>query len=131
MGQECGGISAGEPNVDHCVAFNFWKLFIAKFYNEGSDVFNEKLAQINQLGNCNILSKSINCSKSDYTMKQFFTLLNYGLDEASKLAVPEEMFAPDAEGLTPDVILEKIEARTKIIKADLNDFLDGKKNLCR
>ena len=131
LGQERGGISAGEPNVDHCVAFNFWHLFIAKFFPVGSDVFNEKLAQINQLGNCNILSKSINCSKNDYTMKQFFTLLNYGMDEARKLAVPEEMFAPDTAELTPDVILEKIEERTERIKADLCDFLDGKKTLYR
>lgn len=131
LGQARGGISAGEPNVDHCVAFNFWQLFIAKFVPDGSDEFNEKLAQINQMGNCNILSKSINCSKSDYTMKQFFTKLQLGLDEAGQLAVPEEMFAPDAEGLTPDVILEEIEKRTKRIKDDLCDFLDGKKNLCR
>lgn len=131
LGQARGGVSIGEPNVDHCVAHNFWRTFIAKTYPDGSDIYNEKLSQINQLGNCNILSKSINCSKSDYTMEKFFALLSFGSDESDKLAIPQEMFAPDATGLTPDAILGKIEERTKRIKADLNDFLDGKITLCR
>lgn len=131
LAQAYGGFSIGEPNVDHCVAHNFWENFIANTYPVGSDIFNEKLSQINQLGNCNILSKSINCSKSDYTMEKLFALLSFGSSEADKLAIPQEMFAPDAPGLTPDAILGKMEERTRRIKADLNDFLDGKITLCR
>ena len=131
LAQARGGVSIGEPNVDHCVAWNFWENFIAKTYPAGSDIYNEKRSQINQIGNCNVLSKSINCSKKNYTMEQFFFRLNFGEKEANILVIPKQMFAPDSVGLTPDVILEKIEDRTRRIKADLNDFLDGKISLCR
>lgn len=131
LAQARGGVSIGEPNVDHCVAWKFWETFIAKTYPVGSDIYNEKRSQINQLGNCNVLSKSINCSKNDYTMEKFFSLLNFGEKEANILVIPKQMFAPDTEGLTPDDILCEIEERTRRIKADLNNFLDGKISLCR
>jgi hypothetical protein len=122
-----GGISMETPNVDHCVACNFWDSYIPKYYQAGSDMFNSAKAEVNQIGNCNVLCKSVNCAKSDYTMKQFFDKLELSESDAACLEIPIEMFVPDT--FHADIILEKMRARTKIIRKDLIDFLEGNKNI--
>lgn len=126
-----GGISQGEPNVDHCVAHNFWSNFIAKTIEPGSNAYNETMSLINQLGNCSVLCKSTNCSKSDYTMKAFFAQCNWASDKAELLAIPQEMFSPDEGDLTVSIILDKIKARTQYIRNELCKFLDGELSLCK
>ncbi len=128
--QERGGITQGEPNVDHCVAHKFWEDFIAVTLSVHSEEYGNTLSKINQLGNCNILCKSINCSKSDYTMKSFFEKCGLDADNAVALRVPPEMFSPDS-GYSIEQILDKIQERTTIIKSDLCQFLDGEKRLCK
>jgi hypothetical protein len=66
LAKEQDGVTTGRPNVDHCVSCAFWEEYLGKFdsYPKGSDVYNDMLAKINQIGNCNILCKSVNCSKN-------------------------------------------------------------------
>jgi len=124
---EHGGITSGLPNVDHCVSYAFWEEFVGKFESspKGSDVYNRLLAKINQIGNCNVLCKEINCSKGSKTMREFFKKIGLDESDVSPLAIPIEMISPDADALTPELVLEKIEKRTSLIRSDLCHFLDG------
>lgn len=127
LAQEQGGITAGAPNVDHCVPFAFWEDFVGRFPDspKGSDVYNEKVAKINQLGNCNVLCKQINCSKNAMPMRAFFERIQLPEADARSLSIPEELFSPDAEGLDPEKILDKVAKRTALIRRELCQFLDG------
>lgn len=127
LAQEQGGITAGAPNVDHCVPFAFWEVFVGRFPGspKGSDVYNEKVAKINQLGNCNVLCKQINCSKNAMPMRAFFERIQLPETDAQSLSVQSELFSPDAEGLTPELILDKVAERTALIRKELCQFLDG------
>ena len=127
LATELDGITAGHPNVDHCVSFAFWVDYLGRFpeYPKGSDVYNDMLARINQIGNCNILCKPVNCSKNSLTMSEFWKKIGFPISDAEALNIPEEMFQPDKEGLCPDQIMRKIEERTQLIRRDLCEFLEG------
>ena len=127
LAKEQDGVTTGRPNVDHCVSYAFWEECLSKFdsYPKGSDVYNDMLAKINQIGNCNILCKSVKCSKNSLTMCEFWKEIGFRMSEVESLNIPEEMFKPDRAGLTPEQIMEKIEERTQLIRKELCDFLDG------
>lgn len=127
LAREQGGITAGAPNVDHCVSYSFWEEYVGRFPDspKGSDVYNSRIAKINQLGNCNVLCKEINCSKSSTTMREFLAKMGFKESDVRPLAIPAEMLSPDADSLTPDVILRRIGERTALIRSGLCKFLDG------
>ncbi len=127
LAKELDGITTGHPNVDHCVSCAFWENFLEKFseYPKGSDVYNDMIARINQIGNCNILCKSVNCSKNSMTMGAFWNEIGFRTSEVEALNIPEEMFNPDKAGLNPQQIMSKIDGRTQLIRKELCDFLDG------
>ena len=131
LAKERDGVTTGNPNVDHCVSCAFWENYLGKFpeYPKGSDIYNEMMAKINQIGNCNILCKYINCSKSSVTMSMFWKAIGFRVSDVEALNIPEEMFNPDKEGLRPELIMHKIEERTKLIRKDLCAFLDGEDNV--
>ena len=131
LAKEQDGVTTGRPNVDHCVSCAFWEEFLGKFdsYPKGSDVYNDMLAKINQIGNCNILCKSVNCSKNSRTMCDFWKEIGFRMSDVNALNIPEEMFNPDLSGLTPGRIMKKIEERTQLIRKELCDFLEGANNV--
>ena len=45
--------------------------------------------------------------------------------DARSLSIPAELFSPDAEDLTPEMILDKVVERTALIRKELCQFLDG------
>jgi hypothetical protein len=130
LAKEQDGITFGRPNVDHCVSCAFWENFLGGFpeYPQGSDVYNDMLTRINQIGNCNILCKPLNCSKNAETMCSFWKEIGFRISDAEALNIPEEMFCPDKDGLRPEQIMCKIEERTKLIRKELCNFLDGAEN---
>ena len=127
LAKEWDGITVGKPNVDHCVSHAFWEHYLSGFpeYPKGSDVYNDMMAKINQIGNCNILCKRINCSKSAATMCKFCDEVGLTYSDIEALNIPEEMFSPDKNGLSPEKVMCKIEERTKLIRKELCGFLDG------
>lgn len=132
LSKEQDGITVGHPNVDHCVSVAFWTDYLKWFaeeYPKGSDVYNDMLARINQIGNCNILCKPINCSKNSQMMSEFWQKIGFPISDAEALNIPEEMFRPDKEEFRPDQIMRKIEERTQLIRKELCYFLDGTNNL--
>ena len=131
LSKEWDGITVGRPNVDHCVSYAFWEDFLSNSHEfpKGSDVYNDMMAKINQIGNCNILCKRVNCSKSAATMCKFCDEVGLAYSDIEALNIPEEMFSPDKNGLSPEKVMCKIEERTKLIRKELCGFLDGEEEI--
>lgn len=118
-------------DVDHSVAHAIWEKKIETALPDGVTEKDEALAIINQLGNCSLLEKSFNISKSARTLKSFLeevhdfkedkNLLN---DWASALNVPDCML----DGIAADVnkLSVAISERDKLIRKELGEFVTGK-----
>jgi hypothetical protein len=134
--------------VDHSVADAAWKRMVeesvlkvqgdfegsdedrAKLPPEGFQGRAEALAFINLMGNCSLLEKSFNISKSDKPMRTF--LGNVHEFKEGKMILSEweaALFLSDvlnaADGRQISVVKEAIEARDLQIRRDLVDFVDG------
>ena len=131
LAKEQDGVTTGRPNVEHCVSCAFWEEYLDKFdsYPKGSDVYNDMLAKINQIGNCNILCKSVNCSKNSLTMCEFWSEIGFRESDVAALNIPNEMFRPDHADFTPERIMKSIDERTLLIRKELCAFLDGDNKL--
>lgn len=119
-------------DVDHAVAYALWDGKLAAGLPQGVDDRNEALPLVNLLGNCSLLEKSFNISKSDKPLRSFMeqvheikegkVLLS---DWAQALGLPDAML--DAVAAEPDAILTAIQERDKAIRADLTEFVKGTK----
>jgi hypothetical protein len=111
-------------DVDHIVSFASWERRLAA--GEGPETWAN---DVNQLGNCFLLEKNFNISKSDKPLGEF-------LDQLCALSVPESRsqwmagLALGAEMVDPTAVpvenlRSRILDRTKRIKADLVAFVQG------
>jgi len=126
-------IGKSEPawEVDHTVAFALWEEKIALGLPEGIQDHDDALALVNRLGNCVLLEKNFNISKSKNPVGAFlgkiYEFQNGSLkisDWSSALSVPVEMLDPtDA---TVDAIKLAIDNRDKEMRDELADFARGK-----
>lgn len=137
--------------VDHTVADAWWGRLIdheietkrAAFLGTddekglvGPDDFPSKedaLAFINLLGNCSLLDKSFNISKSDKPMWEFLkevhefkdgTLTRNAWEKA--LSLTETLTSPERSTLA--LIKEAVQTRDNLIRRDLTDFISGIQN---
>jgi hypothetical protein len=90
----------------------------------------DALAFINLLGNCSLLDKSFNISKSDQPMWNFMQQVHDFKSGAiqrheweAALSLSESLTAPD--GATLGAIKKAIEIRDSLIRKDLADFIAG------
>ena len=133
-------------DVDHIVSCKWWEGNIAQVAEEQSlAVDDERLAgtppsegpkeemldqgSLNDLGNCFLLWRSFNISKSDRSLKSFLAQV-YEFKDASRLAtwkqallVTDAQFDPDAS--EDSAIRAAIAVRTKLMKEDLRKFVAG------
>lgn len=136
--------------VDHTIADAWWQRTVNGEIEEklrtfsGSDI--EKLSVgpdgfeslldaqgfINLIGNCSLLDKSFNISKSDKSMWAFLQEVHefkQGIfkrqDWQDALLLDDTMTAPDGKTLAE--IKPLIQARDSAIRNDLKDFVSGKK----
>jgi hypothetical protein len=141
----------GKLEVDHTVADAWWKRLVnndiegklATFggSNEertlvapvGFESSVEALAFINSIGNCSLLDKSFNVSKSDKPMWNFLQeVLEFkeGIikrdDWEKALSLSKILTSPDNATLVD--IKSAIEKREALIREDLRDFVSGNKN---
>ena len=58
-------------DVDHTVAYAQWDTKVSLGLPTGIETKDEALALVNMLGNCSLLEKSFNISKSDKTLRSF------------------------------------------------------------
>lgn len=118
-------------DVDHAVAHAIWEKKIETALPDGVTEKDEALTIVNQLGNCSLLEKSFNISKSARTLKSFLenvhefkedkNLLN---EWVSALNVPDCML----DGIAADMneLSKAIDERDKLIRKELGEFVTGK-----
>jgi hypothetical protein len=118
--------------VDHTVAFALWERKLKAGLPTGVKAIEDALPIVNRLGNCSLLEKNFNISKSDQTFKAF-------LDEvhefktgtvtvgawALALLVPDSMLDPSTVDV--NVIVTAIDGRDKAIREELVEFVKGTK----
>ena len=65
------GKSKPRLDVDHAVAFKLWEQKLDAGLPEGIDDQDDAVPLVNLLGNCSLLEKTFNISKSDKTLRSF------------------------------------------------------------
>jgi hypothetical protein len=140
------GKKAAAWDVDHTVAFSLWEDMIKAGLPAVSQDQEDALALVNRLGNCVLLEKNFNISKSKDAAKSFLskvhefktgkiTLHEWG----AALRVPEEMLDPltvsgvhngDEKFSPVDIIAKVIGNRDAEMREELADFVRGKKVRC-
>jgi hypothetical protein len=118
--------------VDHTVAFALWERKLKAGLPTGVKALEDALPIVNRLGNCSLLEKNFNISKSDQTFKAFldevheFKTGSVTVDAwALALLVPDSMLAPSTVDV--NVIVTAINDRDKAIRDELVEFVKGTK----
>jgi hypothetical protein len=126
------GKPAPDWEVDHTVAFSLWQDKIASGLPDGIDEEQDALALVNRLGNCVLLEKNFNISKSkspvEFFLKKVHEFKSGQLDTqawCSALAIPSEMLDPTA--CSVNLIKIAIDNRDKGMRDELADFARGKR----
>jgi len=116
--------------VDHTVAHSLWEQKVKALPPKDADEERELMQIINALGNCSLLEKTFNISKSNRPLKDFIAEVHEfceGTIDPVKwreaLGIVDEMFDPMAA--STDRIREIIEKREAAIRADLVEFVQG------
>ncbi len=137
-----------KPEVDHTVADAWWKNAVEQIIDakkcafvgtdegrdliapDGFDTREDAIAFINLLGNCALLEKSFNISKSDKSMRHFLEQVHEfksgekPIDEwEAALLLSPVMTKPDEAQLMQ--IKQAVEERDACIRKDLIEFIGG------
>jgi len=118
--------------VDHVVSFALWEKRLASGLPSGITDEDDARAVVNKLGNCALLEKNFNISKSSDPLKQFLS----GTHEVvtgklridswcAALGIPKPMLDPDSASV--DEIKQAIDSRDEEIKTELSEFIKGQK----
>jgi len=118
-------------DVDHTVAFALWEQIVShEPMIEDPSQETEALAVVNQLGNCSLLEKSFNISKSDKSMESFMEAVHEIKEQKVKLPdwaraleIPDVMLKPEKG--TMSTIASAINERDKSIRNELVEFVKG------
>ena len=141
----------GKHEVDHTVADAWWVRLVEKEIQTkqasfvGTDIEEELIAPddfesrfdaiafINLLGNCSLLDKSFNISKSDKPMRSFLQEVHefkdgkiQMADWETALSLNSTMTAPDGFSLSD--IKKAAQTRDALIRKDLINFIEGQKH---
>jgi hypothetical protein len=126
------GKSKPSLDVDHAVAYALWDAKLAAGLPTGIEDRADALPLVNMLGNCSLLEKTFNISKSDKTLRSFMEQVHEfkeGKVELSSwaqaLGLEDSML--DAAAAATDVIVQAIQTRDKAIRAELVEFVKGTK----
>jgi hypothetical protein len=118
--------------VDHAVAFALWEKKLDSGLPTGITEIEDALQIVNRLGNCSLLEKNFNISKSDRTLESFLLEVHEfktGTEDlntwAQSLLVPDSMLDPSTADV--DSLVTAIDDRDKAIRDALNEFVKGTK----
>jgi hypothetical protein len=124
--------------VDHIVAWNLWqsKIDTLKGMSPPGDAVVENIEElapvVNELGNCMLLEKNFNISKSNKPLQQFLENIHefkVGTITVDEWAAALDMKMPqvDSANSAVEVLRELFAERTQKIRADLEQFIRGTK----
>ena len=137
------GKSRANPEVDHIVPVSLWEKKLQSTPAAALDPAQSRAtlsidgdedgqSQINRLGNCALLEKNFNISKSDKTLKFFLSQIHEVKEKkiridawCAALSIPQPILDPDAA--STDEVIRSIDARDKEIRDDLTEFIRGQK----
>jgi hypothetical protein len=126
------GKSRPSLDVDHAVAYALWKTKLGAGLPTGIEDRDEALSLVNMLGNCSLLEKTFNISKSDKTLRSFMEQVHEFKDGkvvlsswAQALGLDDTML--DAAVASTDKIVQAVQARDKTVRAELIEFVKGTK----
>jgi len=118
--------------VDHSVAFALWEKKLETGLPAGITEIEEALPIVNRLGNCSLLEKNFNISKSEKTLKCFldevheFKMGSTTLGAwAEALLMSDSMLDPSTADV--NVLVKAIDDRDKAIRDELIEFVKGTK----
>jgi hypothetical protein len=121
------GKSKPTIEVDHIVSYALWKQKVANTENQGDE---DAIALVNRLGNCALLEKNFNISKSDKGLRSFLAQIHEVIQKkiridawCAALEIPQPMLDPSQAAIKD--ITEAIENRDKEIRSDLIEFVRG------
>jgi hypothetical protein len=121
-----------EHEVDHTVSFALWEKRLATGLPTKVQDLDEAKGVANCIGNCTLLEKNFNISKSAKGMKCFLEQIHEFkehtlslTDWETALDMPGELVDPEAASL--DAIVGAIENRELRIRAELVEFVEGKR----
>ncbi len=120
-------------DVDHTVAYALWEKKLVAELPDGFTEQEEAQSIVNRLGNCSLLEKSFNVSKSDKTLKSFMEAVHeikekkVALEDWAKtLLIDDAMLDPS--GVTANAIFKAIEERDQLIRKEVVDFVKGSRS---
>lgn len=119
-----------ELEVDHNVAHALWEGKVKAAAPKDDEEAQELIQQINRLGNCSLLEKNFNISKSDKTLRTFladvheFKSAKLKLDDWAKaLGLGPKFLDPDK--FTLKEIEEAINNREETMRKEIVEFVQG------
>ena len=141
------GKGKGSLDVDHTVAYAQWDRKVSLELPTGMETKDEALALVNMLGNCSLLEKSFNISKSDKTLRSFLEevhefkegkvdlaswalalqLENPMLDGTMADDEQSQSILPVGTATNTDGIVRALRKRDAAIRAELVEFVKGAK----
>lgn len=127
-----------KTEVDHIVSKSKWDGWINRL-ELTEDQRGELVDSINQIGNCMLLEKNFNISKSDQTLSEWLDRLDRFTEDRFREGFLQSLGV--TEGLAnPDNVADQIDARcreiqtlindrTKLMRQELIDYIQGHRNL--
>ena len=126
------GRKAPSWDVDHVVASSFWHKAVEQALENHEislDEVEDLKGRINQIGNCMLLEKNFNVSKSAYPLDEWLDKVDQFADPefreswSRSLGVEENLRMPNGRSL--EELTTAFEARTATIRAELTDYVRG------
>jgi hypothetical protein len=121
--------------VDHTLSHAYWEKRTTDELGAGSAAVDEAMSVVNLLGNCALLDKSFNISKSDRPLKDFiqevheFKEHQRDLNEwAQAVSIPPSLLDPETASI--DEIAAAMKERDTAIRADVTAFVRGVAKRC-
>lgn len=124
--------------VDHIVAFDLWNTKLQRATRDASDRRDDDLVNlldsmqndINELGNCMLLEKNFNISKSNSSAKEFLETVHEFKSGSIDLKAWAEALGLDMDQIdcnqTPvETLQDLFSTRSRAIKSDLAKFIRG------
>lgn len=120
-------------DVDHCVAFKLWERKVNSEWKGQDQTEKEELfSLVNRLGNCALLEKTFNISKSDKQLADFLPEIHEFRggrnpeDWAKSLSLTDVFLSPTASDM--GTIKTAIETRDSLVRDQLKQFIKGEKS---
>ncbi len=120
-------------DVDHLVSVSVWEKRLQA--RRGDSAGADLVELVNEIGNCWLMEKNFNCSKSDRPLLDLLSQVHEfksGARDVTEwsvpLLIPNSLLVVNGQGL--DSLAEAIRTRTDRIKQELKDFVAGQAVPC-